>query len=680
VIFLRRLFWLIVAFAAAFFLGGIALNRGERINSIWLVLAAACTYALGYRFYARFIAVRVMALNDKRATPSERLRNGHDFEPTNKWIVFGHHFAAIAGPGPLVGPVLAAQFGYLPGTLWIVIGAVLGGAVQDFIILFASMRRDGKSLGEMAREEIGKVGGFAALFTVLLIMVILLAVVGLVVVNALKGSAWGTFTIAATMPVAVLMGLYLRFWRPGKVLECSALGFVLVMASIFGGQWVASSPLAPWFTWSAMSLALAIIAYGFVASALPVWLLLAPRDYLSTFVKLGVVLLLGIGVLFVHPDLQMPAFTRFVDGTGPVFAGKIFPFCFITIACGAVSGFHALISSGTTPKMIAKETNTLPVGYGSMLLESFVAIMAMVAACVMQPGVYFAVNSPAGVVGATPAAAVAKIASWGFPVSVTEMSALAHSVGEQTLFYRTGGAPSLALGMAHIFAQTGGGQALIAFWYHFAIMFEALFILTIIDAGTRVGRFMLQDLLRHFSAPLGRTSWMPGVILTSAAVVGGWGYFLIQGVRDPLGGINSLWPLFGIANQLLAAIALCVGTTILLKMHGVKYMWITCVPLAWLVLVTFTAALEKIFSPVPAIGFLAQVDRLQASPAAATLTTQTLIFNARLDAALCGILLLMVATILIDSFRVWYGLLRGTRQSRVAEAPFVISQLRAEEI
>ena len=669
-----------MAFAAAFFLGGIALNRGERINSIWLVLAAACTYALGYRFYARFIAVRVMALNDKRATPSERLRNGHDFEPTNKWIVFGHHFAAIAGPGPLVGPVLAAQFGYLPGTLWIVIGAVLGGAVQDFIILFASMRRDGKSLGEMAREEIGKVGGFAALFTVLLIMVILLAVVGLVVVNALKGSAWGTFTIAATMPVAVLMGLYLRFWRPGKVLECSALGFVLVMASIFGGQWVASSPLAPWFTWSAMSLALAIIAYGFVASALPVWLLLAPRDYLSTFVKLGVVLLLGIGVLFVHPDLQMPAFTRFVDGTGPVFAGKIFPFCFITIACGAVSGFHALISSGTTPKMIAKETNTLPVGYGSMLLESFVAIMAMVAACVMQPGVYFAVNSPAGVVGATPAAAVAKIASWGFPVSVTEMSALAHSVGEQTLFYRTGGAPSLALGMAHIFAQTGGGQALIAFWYHFAIMFEALFILTIIDAGTRVGRFMLQDLLRHFSAPLGRTSWMPGVILTSAAVVGGWGYFLIQGVRDPLGGINSLWPLFGIANQLLAAIALCVGTTILLKMHGVKYMWITCVPLAWLVLVTFTAALEKIFSPVPAIGFLAQVDRLQASPAAATLTTQTLIFNARLDAALCGILLLMVATILIDSFRVWYGLLRGTRQSRVAEAPFVISQLRAEEI
>ena len=679
--FLRRLFWLILAFAAAFFLSGIALNRGERINSIWLVLAAACTYALGYRFYAKFIAARVMALNDKRATPAERLRNGHDFEPTNKWILFGHHFAAIAGPGPLVGPVLAAQFGYLPGTLWIVIGAVLGGAVQDFVILFASMRRDGKSLGEMAREEIGKVGGFAALFTVLLIMVILLAVVGLVVVNALKGSAWGTFTIAATMPVALLMGLYLRYWRPGKVLECSALGFLLVMASIYAGQSVAASAsLAPWFTWSAMSLALAIIAYGFLASALPVWLLLAPRDYLSTFVKLGVVLMLGVGVLFVHPDLQLPALTRFVDGTGPVFAGKVFPFCFITIACGAISGFHALISSGTTPKMIAKESNALPIGYGSMLLESFVAIMAMVAACVMQPGVYFAVNSPAGVVGSTPAAAVAKIASWGFPVTVTQMSALAHSVGEQTLFYRTGGAPSLALGMAHIFAQTGGGQALIAFWYHFAIMFEALFILTIIDAGTRVGRFMLQDLLRHFSEPLGRTSWMPGVVLTSAAVVGGWGYFLVQGVRDPLGGINSLWPLFGIANQLLAAIALCVGTTILLKMHGPKFMWITCAPLAWLVIVTFTAAWQKIFSPVPAIGFLAQVDRLQASPAAATAATQTLIFNARLDAALCAILLLMVATILLDSFRVWYGILRGTHEARVVESPFVISRLRAEEL
>ncbi len=671
--------WLAIAGTAAFCLGGIALNRGEHISSIWLVLAAACTYAIGYRFYAKFIAARVMCLNDKRATPAERLRNGHDFEPTNKWIVFGHHFAAIAGPGPLVGPVLAAQFGYLPGTLWIVIGAVLGGAVQDFVILFASMRRDGKSLGQMARDEIGKVGGFAALLTVLLIMVILLAVVGLVVVNALKGSPWGTFTIVATMPVALLMGFYLRYWRPGKVLECSAIGFVLVIASVLGGQWVSqSATLAPMFTWSAMALALGIIGYGFTASALPVWMLLAPRDYLSTFVKLGVVLLLGLGVIFVRPELQLPALTRFVDGTGPVFAGKVFPFCFITIACGAISGFHALISSGTTPKMIAKETNALPVGYGSMLLESFVAIMAMVAACVLQPGVYFAVNSPAGIVGATPAAAVAKISSWGYAVSADQMSALARDVGEQTLFYRTGGAPSLALGMAHIFAESGGGRAVIGFWYHFAIMFEALFILTIIDAGTRVGRFMLQDLLRHFSEPLGRTSWMPGVILTSAAVVAGWGYFLIQGVRDPLGGINSLWPLFGIANQLLAAIALCVGTTILLKMHGAKFMWITCVPLAWLVTVTFTAGSEKIFSPVPAIGFLAQVERLAAGPQ--TAATATLIFNARLDAGLCGVLMAMVAIILADSLRVWYGILRGTREARVSEAPFVASQLRAEEL
>jgi len=670
---------MVVAAGAAICLGGIALHRGEHINSIWLVLAAACSYAIGYRFYGKFIAARVMTLDDQRATPAERLRNGHDFEPTNKWIVFGHHFAAIAGPGPLVGPVLAAQFGYLPGTLWIIIGAVLGGAVQDFVILFASLRRDGKSLGQMAREEIGKVGGFAALLTVLLIMIILLAVVALVVVNALKGSPWGTFTIAATMPIAIFMGLYLRYWRPGKVLVCSAIGFVLVMASIFAGQSVAASPtLAPLFTWGAMPLALCIIAYGFLASSLPVWLLLAPRDYLSTFVKLGVILLLAIGILFVRPELQMPSFTRFVDGTGPIFAGKIFPFCFITIACGAISGFHSLISSGTSPKMIARESHAWPVGYGSMLLESFVAIMAMIAACVLQPGVYFAVNSPAGIVGATPAAAAATISAWGFPVSAADMALLARNVGEQTLFYRTGGAPSLALGMAHIFARSGGGQAVIGFWYHFAIMFEALFILTIIDAGTRVGRFMLQDLAGHVSAPLGRTSWMPGVVAASALVVGGWGYFLVQGVRDPLGGINSLWPLFGIANQLLAAIALCVATTILLKMHGPKYMWITCGPLVWLVTVTFAAALQKIFSPLPAMGFLAQADKLEAGPHTAASTT--LIFNNRLDAAICAILLAMVAVILLDSLRVWAGILRGTRDAQVCEAPFVLSQLRAEEL
>lgn len=679
---LRRVFWIALAATAAICLGGIAIVRGEHINSIWLVLAAASSYALGHRFYARFIAARVMTLDNQRATPAERLRDGHDFEPTNKWIVFGHHFAAIAGPGPLVGPVLAAQFGYLPGTLWIIIGAVLGGAVQDFVILFASMRRDGKSLGKMAREEIGKVGGMVALVTVLIIMVILLAVVGLVVVNALKGSPWGTFTIAATMPIALFMGLYLRYVRPGKVLECSAVGFALVMAAIVGGRSVAASPVwAPVFTLGAMTLALGIIAYGFLASALPVWMLLAPRDYLSTFVKLGVVLMLGVGILFVRPELQLPPLTRFVDGTGPIFAGKVFPFCFITIACGAISGFHALISSGTTPKMIAKEWHSWHVGYGSMLLESFVAIMAMIAACVLQPGIYFAVNSPAGVVGATPAAAVAKISSWGFPVTVDQMSALAQRVGEQTLFYRTGGAPSLALGMAHIFAGASSGpagQAIIGFWYHFAIMFEALFILTIVDAGTRVGRFMLQDLAGHLYAPLGRTGWMPGVVGGSALVVAAWGYFLVQGVRDPLGGINSLWPLFGIANQLLAAIALCVATTILLKMQGARFAWITAVPLAWLVTVTFAASWQKIFSPVPAIGFLAQADRLRAAPPSAV--NDTLIFNARLDAAICALLVLLVATILADSLRVWTGLLRGTREARISEAPFVISQLRPEEL
>ena len=684
---LGHVVWGALSAGAAVCLGGIAMDRGEPINSMWLVLAAACTYLVGFRFYAKFVAARVMGLNNDRATPAERLRNGHDFEPTNKWILFGHHFAAIAGPGPLVGPTLAAQFGYLPGTLWIIVGAVLGGAVQDFVILFASMRRDGKSLGQMAREEIGKVGGFTALLTVLLIMIILLAVVALVVVNALKGSPWGTFTIAATMPIAVFMGLYLRYWRPGRVLECSVIGFALVVASIFAGEWVShSSAVAPWFTMGGVALAIAVICYGFFASALPVWLLLAPRDYLSTFVKLGVVLMLGVGILFVRPDLQLPAFTRFTDGDGPIFAGKIFPFCFITIACGAISGFHSLISSGTTPKMIAKEWHAWPVGYGSMLLESFVAIMAMIAACVLQPGVYFAVNSPAGIVGTTPETAVATITSWGFPVTAQEMADLSREVGEQTLFYRTGGAPSLALGMAHIFASSGGGRAILAFWYHFAIMFEALFILTVIDAGTRVGRFMLQDLLGNVHKKLGETSWMPGVIGASAAIVLAWGYFLYQGVIDPLGGINSLWPLFGIANQLLAIIALCVATTIIVKMHGARYMWITCLPTVWLVTVTFTAAWQKIFSPLPRIGFLAQADQLanalESGKIAATRAaeTQTLIFNARLDAVVCGIFLVLVTTILVDSIRLWIGILRGTRDARVSETPFVMSHLRPEEI
>jgi carbon starvation protein len=511
-------------------------------------------------------------------------------------------------------------------------------------------------------------------------MIILLAVVALVVVNALKGSPWGTFTIAATMPIAVFMGLYLRYLRPGKVLEISVVGFLLVLASIFGGEWVAHSPdFAPWFTLSGTTLALCVIVYGFAASALPVWLLLAPRDYLSTFVKLGVVILLGVGILFVQPQLQMPALTRFIDGTGPVFAGNVFPFCFITIACGAISGFHSLISSGTTPKMIAKESHALPVAYGSMLLESFVAIMAIISACVLDPGVYFAVNSPAGVVGATADAAVKTISAWGFPVTAEQMANLAKSVGEETLFYRTGGAPSLALGMAHIFAKGGGGERLLAFWYHFAIMFEALFILTVIDAGTRVGRFMLQDLLGHFYAPLGRTSWWPGVLGTSAAIVISWGFFLYQGVTDPLGGINSLWPLFGIANQLLAIIALCLGTTVLIKMHGKKYMWITILPMLWLGTVTFTSALMKIFSPLPRIGFLAAAEALEKAPKQ-TEATKTLIFNNYLDAFVCALFLVLVTTILIDSIRQWIGILRGTQPATSTETPFVQSTLAVEEI
>ena len=679
------LMWGGVALLAAYALGVIALTRGEPINSIWIVAGAVCIYAIGYRFYSAFIAAKVMALDNNRATPAERLRNGHDFEPTNKWIVFGHHFAAIAGPGPLVGPTLAAQFGYLPGTLWIVFGAVLAGCVQDFIILFASIRRDGKTLGEMAKEEIGPIGGFTALITVLLIMIILLAVVALVFVNALRGSPWGAFTILATMPIAVFMGLYLRYWRPGQVLEATGIGVVLVMVSIFAGQWVSETPsVAPYFNYSAMTLSIGVIVYGFLASALPVWLLLAPRDYLSTFVKLGVVILLGFGVIFAAPRLEMPAFTQFTDGNGPIFAGKIFPFCFITIACGAISGFHSLISSGTTPKLLAREGHARPVGYGAMALESYVGIMALVAACALQPGVFFAVNSPVGTTGPTPEAAVAAISSWGYPVTVAQMDTLAKQVGEESLMHRTGGAPSLALGMAYIFSQFGGVERFLGFWYHFAIMFEALFILTILDAGTRVGRFMLQDLLGNVYKPLGRTSWAPGVIFTSAAICVMWGYFLIQGVLDPLGGINSLWPLFGIANQLLAGIALMVGTTILVKMHRAKYMWVTVLPLVWLVVVTFTASYQKIFSPQPNLGFLAQANALQerlatgAVPAAQRAAMEAQIFNNRLDAAVCGIFVVLCALILADSIRVWIGILRGNRDARVREAAFVMSKLQEE--
>jgi len=671
--------WILVALLAAAAVGVVAMHRGEPINALWLVAAATCCYALGYRFYSGFIAAKILALDPLRATPAERLENGRDFLITNKWVVFGHHFAAIAGPGPLVGPVLAAQFGYLPGTLWILGGAVFAGCVQDFVILLFSVRRDGKSLTEMAKEETGIVGGFIAYAAVIAILIILLAVIALVVVNALKDSPWGTFTIGMTIPIALLMGLYLRRIRPGKVLEVSVLGFILVVLAIWGGRWAALTPsVAHVFTLSAPALAFLIIAYAFAASVLPVWLLLAPRDYLSTFVKLGTVGLLGIGIVVLHPVLHMPALTRFIDGTGPVFAGKIFPFAFITIACGAISGFHSLISSGTTPKLIARETQTRMVGYGSMMAESAVAVMAVIAACVLQPGVYFAINSPAGIVGKTAEAATATISSWGFPVSASEMQALASAVGEQTLFNRTGGAPAFAVGMAHIFSQSLGGPTVMALWYHFAVMFEALFILTILDAGTRVARFMIQDALGHIYKPLGRTSWYPSILTTSALIVAAWGFFLWQGVKDPLGGINSLWPLFGISNQLLATVALCVATTIIIKMHRARYIAVTLLPLAWLVATTFTASWQKIFDPSPRIGFLAQARVLSSAPP--TGATVRLIWNNRLDAAVTAVLVVMVTLILFESARHWIGVLRGSRAATVKESPFVMTRLTEERI
>ena len=674
----KILIWIAVGMVGALALATIAFHRHEAINAMWLVIAALCSYALGYRFYSKFVAAKVLALDAMRATPAERLENGRDFVRTNKWVVFGHHFAAIAGPGPLVGPVLAAQFGYLPGTLWILVGAVFGGCIQDFVILLFSVRRDGKSLGQMARDEIGKTAGTVAFISVISILIILLAVVALIIVNALKDSPWGAFTIAMTIPIALLMGVYLRYLRPGRVIEASAVGFLLVVLAIFGGQWISQSTHAGAFTLAGTTLAILIIIYGFAASALPVWLLLAPRDYLSTFVKLGTIAILAVGIVLVHPTLQMPALTRFIDGSGPVFAGNLFPFAFITIACGAISGFHSLISSGTTPKMIARETQTRMVGYGAMMAESFVGIMAMIAACTLQPGTYFAVNSGAGMVGGNPAAAVTTIANWGFPITADQMATLAHNVGEKTLFFRTGGAPAFALGMAKIFSDSLGGTAVMALWYHFAIMFEALFILTVLDAGTRVGRFMLQDALGHIWKPLGRTSWYPSIIATSALMVGAWGYFLWQGIRDPLGGINSLWPLFGICNQLLAAVALCVATSIIVKMGRARYMWVTLAPLCWLVAVTFAASWHKIFDPNPLIGLLAHARQLASGPTVAGLGRR--IFNDQLDAAVCGLLVILVSVIVIESALQWVSVISGRRQPSIQETPFVATTYAEESL
>ena len=551
---LSGLVWLAIAALGAGAFAMLALARGEPVSAAWLLTAAVCTYLVAYRFYSRVIAVRVFALDANRETPAERLEDGRDYVPTNRWIVFGHHFAAIAGPGPLVGPTLAAQFGFLPGALWIIIGVVLGGAVQDFVVLASSVRRDGRSLGQMAKDEVGPVAGYVALVAVLGIMVILCAVLALVVVNVLKASPWGTVTLALTIPIALLLGIYLRWLRPHRVLEATAIGILLLGLALLAGRWVADQPtLAPLFTLSPTALAWSLMIYGLAASILPVWLLLAPRDYLSAFVKIGVVVALAVGVLIVLPPLQMPALTRFVDGTGPIFAGRVFPFVFITIACGAISGFHALVASGTTPKLLEREPDARPIGYGAMLMESLVAVLALIAACSLTPGIYFAINAPASAIGTTVESAAQVVRTWGFTLTPAELTTLAHQMGEQSLLSRTGGAPSLAVGMARIFAGMFGSVSVTAtaLWYHFAIMFEALFLLTTLDAGTRVGRFMLQDLLKHLWAPLGRVSWYPGVVLTSAAFVALWGHFLYQGVTDPLGGINSLWPLFGISNQLL---------------------------------------------------------------------------------------------------------------------------------
>ena len=690
----KNLIWLVIALLGAWAYVVLATRRGEAVNSVYILIAALCSYAIGYRFYSKWIAARILALNDRRATPCEVHDDGKDFVKTNKWIVFGHHFAAISGPGPLVGPVLAAQFGYLPGALWILMGVVLGGAVQDFVILFCSMRRNGKSLAQMVKEELNTTAGIIAIVAILAIMIILLAVLALVVVKALADSPWGVFTVGATIPIAMFMGGYLRWGRVGKVMEGSVIGVALLLLAVWGGQYVhGHANLATLFSLKDINLAWAIILYGFAASVLPVWLLLAPRDYLSTFMKLGTIFALALGVFLVLPALKFPAVSRFIDGSGPVVAGKLFPFCFITIACGAISGFHTLIASGTTPKIITRESYARSIGYGAMCLESLVAIMALIAACSLDPGVYLSMN-----IKGAPEETAAKVTALGFPVTVGQMNQLADSIGEKTLFGRTGGAATLAVGMAQIFHHAVGNRWL-DLWYHFAIMFEALFILTTLDAGTRVGRYLLQDVQGNVWRPLGEVKDLRANVLASGLIVAGWGYFLIQGVRDPLGGINSLWPLFGIANQLLAAVALCLATTVILKMtlpsgsggtpvpRSPAFSLVTLVPLVWLLAVTMTAGAQKIFDPDPRIGFLAAAQVYsgkiaEAYPAPGSLKTDDamaaaqralesnnrLLFNNRLDAFVAGMFLVLVVLFVAISVREWILLLARKRLATLRES------------
>ncbi|MEO6264005.1 MAG: carbon starvation CstA family protein [Luteimonas sp.] len=656
----RSIGWAALSLFAAFCLGTVALSRGETISAAWIVAAAVSVFAIAYRFYARYIADKALGVDATRATPAWRRNDGLDYVPTHRGVLFGHHFAAIAGAGPLVGPVLAAQMGYLPGLLWILFGVVLAGAVQDTLVLFFSIRRDGRSLGDMIRSEMGAAAGITAMVGILAIMVILLAVLGLVVVKALAISPWGSFTVAMTIPIAMLMGLYLRVLRPGRVLEVSLLGLALLLLSIWIGGIVAASPVwAPLFTFDGKTLAWMLIGYGFVAAVLPVWLLLAPRDYLSTFLKIGTVALLALAILVALPELRMPAVTRFIDGSGPVFAGNLFPFLFITIACGAVSGFHALISSGTTPKMLSSERDVRLIGYGGMLMEAFVAVMALVAACVLDPGVYFAMNSPVALLGSSAESAAQAISSWGFVINPDVLTATARDIGETTILSRTGGAPTLAVGMAQILHGIAGGSGMLAFWYHYAILFEALFILTTIDAGTRVARFMIQELVGLAYPPFQRTeSWAANLACTALAV-SGWGWFLIQGVTDPLGGINTLWPLFGIANQMLAGLALIFCCVALVKMKRERYLWIPALPTAWLLVCTLTAGWQKIFHPDPRIGFLAGARKFAdaaaagevLAPAKSLAEMQRVVFNNRLDAGLCALFMAVVLLTLLFGLR-----------------------------